>query len=71
MTTQLKWHFRQNRSLMPANCDNEMFYKALGICKPCPECGKNPVNYAFKKYALSFKKAKNAQKTKTRRRAKQ
>lgn len=71
MTTQLKWHFRQNRSLMPANCDNEMFYKALGICKPCPECGKNPVNYAFKKYSLSFKRAKNAQKTRTRRRAKQ
>ncbi len=64
INTQLKWHFRQNRALLPANCESDMFYKSLDICKPCKRCGKNPVNYAFKTYLLSRMKLKNAKKTK-------
>ncbi|MBR9682848.1 MAG: hypothetical protein GOV02_04175 [Candidatus Aenigmarchaeota archaeon] len=64
INTQLKWHFRQNRSLLPANCESDMFYKSMGICKRTKYCGKNPVNYAFKTYILSLKKLKNAKKVK-------
>jgi hypothetical protein len=50
--TQLKWHFRQNRMLMPANCSSELFYDSIGICKPDNICNsksiKNPVKYPFK-----------------------
>lgn len=64
ISTQLKWHFRQNRSLLPANCESDMFYKSLGVCQPTKYCGKNPVNYAIKTYILSRKKLKNQKKTK-------
>jgi hypothetical protein len=64
LRTQLRWHFRQDRNLLPPNCDNENFYRAIGICKPDELCTnnsiniviKNPVNYPFKK--LKIKKVK-------------
>jgi hypothetical protein len=50
--TQLKWHFRQNRNLMTANCTSELFYDNIGVCKPDRICDlkniKNPVNYPFR-----------------------
>jgi len=50
--TQLKWHFRQNRNLMTANCTSELFYDNIGVCKPDRICNfkniKNPVNYPFR-----------------------
>jgi hypothetical protein len=50
--TQLKWHFRQNRNLMAANCSSTLFYDNIGICKPDGICDlkriKNPVNYPFR-----------------------
>lgn len=55
VNTQLKWHFRQSRELMPANCESDMFYKSLGICKPDNCCGKNPVNYPFNVYKKNKK----------------
>ena len=52
ITTQLKWHFRQSRMLMPANCNSGMFYDDIGICKPDEICEakaiKNPVKYPFR-----------------------
>ncbi|MFH1474184.1 MAG: DNA primase small subunit domain-containing protein [Candidatus Aenigmatarchaeota archaeon] len=45
--TQLKWHSRQSRELMPANCNSGTFYTSLGVCKPDRNCKKNPVNYPF------------------------
>lgn len=47
--TQLKWHFRQKRELVPANCFSDLFYVSLGVCKPDRFCSKNPVNYPYKK----------------------
>jgi hypothetical protein len=47
--TQLKWHTRQSRDLMPANCKSAMFYTSIGVCQPDRYCRKNPVNYVFKK----------------------
>ncbi len=57
---QVKW-FRANQKIMlPPNCNNERFYKAMGLY-----CGdefhariKNPVNYVF----AALKRKKNAEK---------
>jgi len=46
--TQLKWHLRQSRELMPANCQSHLFYVSMGVCKPDQYCSKNPVNYPFR-----------------------
>ncbi len=49
---QLRWNFRQERDLLPANCDHSLFYEDIGICKPDEVCEgkkvKNPINYPFK-----------------------
>ena len=63
LRTQLRWHFRQERNLLPPNCDNENFYISMGICKPDEICKngadkiaiKNPVNYPFKKLKVGKK----------------
>jgi hypothetical protein len=50
--SQLRWHFRQDKNLLPPNCDNQNFYSDIGICSPDEICKtgiKNPVNYPFKK----------------------
>ncbi len=48
--TQLKWHFRQQRELLPANCKSDLFYASIGICTPDKICEeiKNPVSYPFR-----------------------
>jgi len=48
--TQLRWHQRQPRNLLPPNCDNDNYYKnILGEVKDnCCEGLKNPVNYVFR-----------------------
>jgi hypothetical protein len=63
LRTQLRWHFRQERNLLPPNCDNEIFYVAMSICHPDNICKgntdkitiKNPVNYPFRKLKLKKK----------------
>ncbi len=50
--TQLRWHFRQKRNLLPPNCDNPIFYEDMGLKDKCEECRKkgevkNPINYPF------------------------
>jgi len=49
--TQLRWHQREKRNLLPPNCDNDVFYKDMGVCFPDDICKgmKNPINYPFKK----------------------
>jgi len=58
VSTQMKWHARQKRDLLPANCESEAFYKSIGICKPDQFCKdiKNPVNYPYKKMKRKKKK---------------
>jgi DNA primase large subunit len=66
LRTQLRWHFRQERNLLPPNCENEVFYKSIEICKPDEFCTnnsetimiKNPVNYPFKKMKIRRKRVK-------------
>lgn len=49
--SQLMWHKKQSRKIIPPNCDNNLFYKDVGICKPVPLCKKikNPLNFAILK----------------------
>jgi hypothetical protein len=55
--TQLRWHKRQRRNLLPPNCLNENFYISMGVHLPDDICKgwtkkvtiKNPVNYPFRK----------------------
>ena len=55
--TQLRWHTRQNKNLLPPNCDNQNYYLGFGVCLPDETCKggtanitiKNPVNYPFRK----------------------
>jgi len=62
LKTQLRWHFRQDRNLLPPNCDNKIFYEDMGLKKECEECVKmgvkNPVNYPFKFLKIMKKKKK-------------
>jgi len=64
---QFRWAMQQNRSINPANCSNEMFYKSIGICQPDNFCKnklgeitiKNPISYPFRKMGVS-RKANNS-----------
>jgi len=55
--TQLRWHKRQRRNLLPPNCLNQNFYISMGVHLPDEVCKgrtkevtiKNPVNYPFRK----------------------
>jgi len=66
LRTQLRWHFRQDRNLLPPNCDNEQFYLNMRVCLPDETCKagtdkiviKNPVNYPFRKMSKGQKKLK-------------
>ena len=52
--TQLKWHSRTER--LPPNCENDLFYKSIGLCSGEVHCAsgcKNPVNDAIKGYLRS------------------
>jgi hypothetical protein len=58
--TQLRWHMRQSRNLLPPNCDHENFYKSIGLYSFCEELHKmgikNPVAYAVKQFSKKKKK---------------
>ncbi len=49
---QLRWHFRNEKSLLPPNCLNENYYKSFGCyecCNNLHQSGiKNPVSYPFR-----------------------
>ncbi len=52
--SQLRWHFRQDRNLLPPNCNNEVFYKQLGLYDVCCKevnhaTVKNPVNVPLRR----------------------
>lgn len=54
LRSQLRWHFRQDRNLLPPNCNNEVFYKQLGLydicCKEVDHARvKNPVNVPLRR----------------------
>ena len=58
--SQLSWHKRQKEKILPPNCNNQGYYKDLGICTPDNLCNKikNPVNYAVRGHNISKKQKK-------------
>ena len=59
--TQLRWHARQQRNLLPPNAHNELFFKDIGIdhSECCDKYGfKNPLVYAYKMYKKYLKEKK-------------
>lgn len=55
VNSQLLWHSRQSKKILPPNCDNNMYYENIGVKDPdeiCLKC-KNPVNYALRAYRNS------------------
>ncbi|MEM7813352.1 MAG: hypothetical protein QW548_00440 [Candidatus Aenigmatarchaeota archaeon] len=63
LLSQLRWAMQQNRSINPANCSNDLFYKSIGICQPDGFCKnragevtiKNPISYPFRKLGIGRK----------------
>jgi DNA primase large subunit len=57
LRSQVRWHRRQNKTVLPANCATDGWYKDFGVCSPDQICKagtndiklKNPVNYPFRK----------------------
>lgn len=48
---QVRYRKYQKKKILPPNCENQMYYKDLGLCKPDNLCQKikNPVNYSVRK----------------------
>lgn len=60
LRSQLRWHFSQDRNLLPPNCDNGNFYKQMGLYDICDKEVnhavtniKNPVNYPFRRLKIN------------------
>src|SRR3989338_4658938 len=54
--SQIEWHFRQKRKIMPPNYDNESFYKDLGLIS-----GKQDVKNPLVEVGRKVRKAKQGQ----------
>lgn len=56
LTSQINWFKRQNKIVLPPNCDNNMYCIGIGVCKPDNFCKKirNPANYAIRKSRMKF-----------------
>ncbi len=54
---QIKYRKYQKNKILPPNCENQMYYKDLGLCRPDNLCRKikNPVNYALRKSSYNNK----------------
>ena len=63
---QVSWFKRQNKKVLPPNCDNLSYYKSMGIkCEDsiCNNC-RNPVNYAYKMAKIKEENEKKTKKVK-------
>lgn len=59
LLSQIQWHLRQNKTILPPNCDKKEYYQDLFFCDKTNNCNsKNPVNYAMRRYFISKKKKK-------------
>jgi DNA primase catalytic subunit len=57
---QLRYHKTQKKKILPANCNNNMYYVDIGVCKPDNLCNKikNPVSYSIRKSFFMRKEVK-------------
>src|SRR3989338_7270034 len=58
---QLRYHKSQKKKILPANCNNMMYYVNIGVCMPDNLCSKikNPVSYSIRKSFFALKEEKN------------
>ena len=58
---QLRYHKSQKKKILPANCNNLMYYVNIGVCRPDNLCSKikNPVSYSIRKSFFALKEGKN------------
>lgn len=58
LQAQISWFKKQNRVVLPPNCDNNMYCIGIGVCKPDEFCKmiKNPANYAIRKSRMKKEK---------------
>ncbi len=57
---QVSWFKRQNKIVLPPNCDNSSYYSSMGVkCEEgiCSKC-RNPVNYAVRMSRMNEKMKK-------------
>jgi len=61
---KLRYQQQLKKAMLPPNCDNEMYYKGIGVCTPDNLCRriKNPVQYARRR-VLMTKRGKGEEKT--------
>ena len=54
---QLRYHKTQKKKILPPNCNNNMYYVGIGVCRPDNLCSKikNPVSYSIRKTVFSRK----------------
>lgn len=52
--SQISWHKRQSKNILPPNCENKSYYKDMRLCSADGLCSKikNPVNYTLRKFRL-------------------
>ncbi|HIH39048.1 hypothetical protein J4460_00820 [Candidatus Woesearchaeota archaeon] len=57
---QIRYHKQNKKSMLPPNCDNQMYYIDIGVCKPDNLCAKikNPVHYTLRKAGKQKKPGK-------------
>ncbi len=50
--SQLKWFKRKGKVYVTPNCDNEGYYKDMGVCLPDESCKgvRNPLSYVLRRY---------------------
>ncbi len=58
---QLRYHKQQKKKILPPNCQNQIYYKDFGVCKPDNLCSKikNPVQYTKRKTFYLNKEIQN------------
>ncbi len=63
---QIRYHKQQKKKILPPNCNNMMYYKDFGVCKPDNLCFKikNPVSYSRRKTAYLNKENKPSKEVK-------
>lgn len=50
--SQMKWFKKRKQKYVTPNCNNEGYYRDMGVCKPDEFCKKirNPLSYVFRRY---------------------
>jgi DNA primase catalytic subunit len=70
---QVRYHKQMKKNILPPNCNNEIYMKGIGVCKPdnfCPRI-KNPAQYVTKKAWLMNNQNKTKKKSENKKASKE